>query len=66
MEALADRRLHAIKDGASAEELSGAIAWWLDSGEFEIEWSLSYLKGPLEAWRGAARSHSRRVALAPF
>jgi hypothetical protein len=48
MEALADRRLQAVKDGAPPEELSG-LAWWLESGEFELEWSLTFLRELLEA-----------------
>ncbi len=48
MEALAQRRLRAVQDGAPPNELSG-LAWWLDSGEFEVEWSLGYLKELLDA-----------------
>ena len=48
MEALAEHRLEAVRAGAPSEELSG-FAWWFASGEFEVEWSLGYLRGILDA-----------------
>jgi hypothetical protein len=48
MEALAERRLRAVQEGAPPAELSG-FAWWLESGEFEVEWSLGYLRKLLDA-----------------
>lgn len=56
MEALARRRLQAVQGGAPAEELSG-LAWWLESGEFEVEWSLAYLRELLDAGGSVQPDH---------
>lgn len=48
LRALAERRLSTVEGGADPDELAG-FAWWFSSGEFDIGWSLDFLRRALQA-----------------